>query len=347
MSPPGFAPPDHGALVVSLDFELVWGVRDAMGCDGGPYRENLLGERRAVPRILELFESFGVAATWATVGALFARDRDELERFAPDVRPRYAEPSLDPYGDPIGRDEADDPLRFAPSLVEAIAATPGQELATHTFSHYYCLAPGQDREAFRADLRSALDIAAARGIEIESIVFPRNQHNPDYDDVLVELGLRAYRGCARPRAIQAMRLSEAAEPRLEPLRRRVSPLVGKLDHYLDLSGAGTLAWDAVRQPNGLCNVAASFVLAPYSRRWRAFEPLHLARVAKGIQEAARARRLYHLWWHPHNFGVDLAENLAGLRRLLERFDRLRTTDGLRSLTMADVAGIVAPAGVAP
>ena len=59
--------PDFGALVISLDFELHWGVRDKCAPDG-PYRENLLGARKAIPRILDLFEEFDVAATWATVG---------------------------------------------------------------------------------------------------------------------------------------------------------------------------------------------------------------------------------------------------------------------------------------
>ena len=37
-------PPRTGALVLSLDFELAWGVRDTLGSDG-PYRGHLLGAR--------------------------------------------------------------------------------------------------------------------------------------------------------------------------------------------------------------------------------------------------------------------------------------------------------------
>ena len=71
--------PGFGALVISLDFELHWGVRDKRPVDG-PYRENLLGAREAIPRMLDLFEEFGVAATWATVGFLFAKNRDGTRR---------------------------------------------------------------------------------------------------------------------------------------------------------------------------------------------------------------------------------------------------------------------------
>jgi len=78
MKSPSTTNPDFGALVISLDFELHWGMRDKCAPDG-PYRENLLGARKAIPWILDLFEEFDVAATWATVGFLFAKPRSERE----------------------------------------------------------------------------------------------------------------------------------------------------------------------------------------------------------------------------------------------------------------------------
>ena len=168
-----------GAIVVSLDFELHWGVRDRRSATG-PYAENLRGARQAVPRILELFQEFGVAATWATVGLLFARSREEARAYWPRERPGYADARLDPYREVVGEGEADDPFHYAPSLISLIQTGPRQEIATHTFSHYYCLEPGQGREAFSADIASAVAIARDRGIDITSIVFPRNQVNPDY-----------------------------------------------------------------------------------------------------------------------------------------------------------------------
>jgi peptidoglycan/xylan/chitin deacetylase (PgdA/CDA1 family) len=68
-----------GAMVIYLDFELHWGVRDHAP-PTRPYRENLDGARAAIPAMLRLFEEFDVRATWATVGFLFAQSRDEIER---------------------------------------------------------------------------------------------------------------------------------------------------------------------------------------------------------------------------------------------------------------------------
>ena len=68
----------QGALVISLDFELYWGMRDVRGIEN--YRETLLGERLVVPALLQLFQEYEIHATWATVGFMFCETRDTLKR---------------------------------------------------------------------------------------------------------------------------------------------------------------------------------------------------------------------------------------------------------------------------
>ena len=324
--------PAFGALVISLDFEIHWGVRYRYSATG-PYRENLLGVRRAVPEILRQFEEFDVAATWATVGFLFARSRDELRKFSPAVRPAYRDPTLSPYEEQVGDGEEDDPFHYAPSLIKAIADTRGQEIATHTFSHYFCLEPGQTRDAFRADLASAMAIADQYGIPLRSIVFPRNQHNADYDDVLRSAGIRCIRGNTLGWMNRATRVEDTT------LLMRVGRV---LSAYVPVSGLYTVPWHGLVQSNGLCNVPASFFLRPYSPRLRHLDSLRLRRIAQRIHRAAVAREIVHLYWHPHNFGVYLKENISILRAILETFARYRDSHGLRSLSMGDVADVVVP-----
>ena len=149
------SPEPPGALVISLDFEINWGVRDQQTL--AQYGPHLLGVRQAVPAMLELFAEYGLHATWATVGLLFFRTKAELLAHLPAVQPQYADPNLSPYLalDAVGEDEAHDPYHFGYSLIQQIKATPGQEMASHTFCHYYCLERGQTLEAFRADLQAA------------------------------------------------------------------------------------------------------------------------------------------------------------------------------------------------
>jgi peptidoglycan/xylan/chitin deacetylase (PgdA/CDA1 family) len=315
--------------VVSLDFELYWGIRDHVALDAR--RERLLGARRAVPRLLRTFTSYGVHATWATVGFLFLDGREELLQRVPARTPRYANRKLSPYEEvsTTGTDEESDPFHFAPSLVRQIAATPGQELGTHTFSHYYCLEAGQTREEFRHDLAAALGCAEEKtGRRPESLVFPRNQTNPQYLAACRQLGIHAYRGGERAwpyRAIGGGRTVRSAQR-----------LLRLADAYLDLFGAHT---SPVAHPaDGLpVNVPSSRFLRPWSPSLRALEPLRVRRITSAMTHAARSGEVFHLWWHPHNFGEHQEENFAVLHRVLDHFAELRRRHGMRSVSMGEVA----------
>src|SRR5689334_25012451 len=118
---------DKGILVVSLDFELFWGVRDR--CTLESYGEHIHGARKAIPAMLDLFREYGIHATWATVGFLFFRTKEDLLAACPQSRPIYENARLSPYPvlEEIGRDEAADPYRFGRSLIDLIRSYPGQE----------------------------------------------------------------------------------------------------------------------------------------------------------------------------------------------------------------------------
>lgn len=327
-----------GALVLSLDFELHWGVRNSQR-PNGPYRPHLIGARQAVPRLLDVFERYEVGATWATVGFLFARSHSELERFAPRVRPQYRDPNHDPYAEPLGESEEDDPLHFASSLIRKIARCPRQEIATHTFSHYYCLERGHDRFSFAADLDAALAIASAQNIPIRSIVFPRNQVTPAYTSVLLERGIECYRGNAQGWLYRERSRADDRSPLLRAAR--------VLDTYVDCSGTNTVAWEDILEPGGLCNVRASRFLRPYSGEPGSLEKLRFRRLTSSLETAAAQKRIYHLWWHPHNFGLHLEENLELLTSVLEVFRRCRQRYGMRALSMWEVSQMARQAASQP
>ena len=60
-----------GTLLISLDFELHWGVFQSVN-ESSPYMQNLLHTPEAIIRMLEVFEKRNIAVTWAVVGLLFA-----------------------------------------------------------------------------------------------------------------------------------------------------------------------------------------------------------------------------------------------------------------------------------
>jgi Polysaccharide deacetylase len=315
-----------GAFVISLDFELHWGVRDQFPINGA-YTANLVGARTAVPKMLHLFEQFDVAATWATVGFLFARSKEELLSFYPTIKPNYTDKKYDPYQEPIGNGEGDDPLHYAPSLIERIKNTPKQEIGTHTFSHYYCLEAGQTAEAFRDDLQSAVAIAKVWNLDIRSIIFPRNQVNPEYVKIVLESNITIY----RDNELSWFYSAGATED--HSLSKRAGRMA---DTYVPLTPHNLGEWQNIKQANGLYNIPSSRFLRPYSPKLASLESLRLHRICQGITRAAKEKKIYHLWWHPHNMGIHQEENLGFLKKILEHVAKCREQYGLESLTMLEV-----------
>ena len=319
------APAQPGAFLVSLDFELYWGVRDTKTL--AQYGETLLAGRQAIPKMLHMFERFDVHVTWATVGFLFAESREELIASLPARQPRYSNPRYSPYEylRSIGEDEERDPYHFAPSLVRQIAAAHGQEVGSHTFSHYYCLEDGQTAEDFRADLQAAMAIAQRRGIRLRTLVFPRNQANDEYLKVCRDLGIIAYRGNQRGAVYQAR-----SKDGSDSLYRRGLRFA---DAYLPLTNS-CCSGDAEALP---VNLPASRFLRPHTPRLASLEKLRLRRITTELTYAARNGLLYHLWWHPHNFGRYTAANLQFLEAILTHVATLRQRWGMQSLTMSEAA----------
>ena len=323
----------NGAFVISLDFELHWGIRDKAALDGATARR-MRATRQVVDELLTRFEGAGVAATWATVGFLFAGRRQDLEAHRPQRTPSYPRAALDAYAETVGDDEASDPAHYGRSLVERIRRTPRQEIATHTYSHYYCLdaADGAGADAFDADLASAVAIAADMDVTLRSIVFPRNQVKRECLAALPRHGIRTYRGNA------ALGGPGASSGRLSQALHRGLRFA---DAYLPLTGSQAYPFEEIVEGPGPRNVRASMFLRAHYPERGALGALHRARIMRNMRQAAREGRVFHLWWHPHNFADQPERCFAVLDTILDEYARLRDAHGFRSLTMdeaADAAG---------
>lgn len=275
-----------------------------------------------------MFREYEIYATWSTVGFLFCESRDELCERRPKVLPRYA-PGTDPYefARGIGKDEKEDPFHFAPSLIGLIRSTPHQEIGSHTFSHMFCLEKGATREAFAADLEAAMDVAGMHGLRLRSLVFPKNQINADCLKECERHGLDCYRS-ARSHWIYA--------PRDDRRNRLPIRALRLADTYLPLTDGETSnpLTETSCQPLAL---GASRFLRPWTRVAAPMDPLRLRRITRGLDEAAERGKVFHLWWHPHNFGLQTAQNIDFLRRVLDHAASLRDENRLLSLNMAELA----------
>jgi hypothetical protein len=320
-------------FVISLDFELYWGMFDKVTLE--EYGANIKGVHTAIPEILALFKANGIHATWATVGMLMFENKSELIAALPsnELQPQYADMAVSSYthikNAHIGENAKEDPYHYGSHLVEKIITTPHQELASHTFSHYYCLDGKENSEAiFSADCRAFSDTAAKFNRTITSIVFPRNQTNAEVLKTCKTHGFNSYRGTPPHFFYTGKREKEQTSPLLRTLRL--------LDAYANLSGHHTFPLENAKE-SILTNIAGSRFLRPYSKTLRFLEPLRIARIKNSMTYAAKNDQVFHLWWHPHNFGINRKENLAILLEILTHFRELQHKYGMESMTMHEAA----------
>lgn len=309
---------------ISLDFELFWGVRDSRGAE---YFEALKNVHKVVPQLIILFNKYDIACTWASVGALCAKDLAHFKRSIPPVLPVYTDMNYSPYIALDYIETLDEALIFAPNLVDLIHQSTDQELASHTFSHYYALEKGQTIEQFKADLLACTDIVQEKSISLKSLVFPRNQFNSEYLMVCKELGYSAFRGNPEHWAYQA----ESREQR--SLIKRAFRLI---DSYIPLSGSLRQIISADNK-SGLVNVPASLFLRPWSQTLSMLEPLRLWRIKWSMTRTAKKGGVFHLWWHPHNFSRNMNQNLYFLEEILKHQKILSDQYDFPSLTMNGIA----------
>ncbi|MCX2980381.1 hypothetical protein EYC98_05785 [Halieaceae bacterium IMCC14734] len=328
-----------GRFIISLDFELMWGMRDSQR--SGDYRPNIVGAHQAIPCLLQLFERYKIAATWATVGLLLAQNKTEMQ--AAIASASEATEGQDPHhhalvsyvARQVGDDARNDPLHFGGDLVQQIISVERQELASHTLSHYCCLEPGASAAGFVGDMTAAITLFAQRNLNARSLVFARNQLAEEHLAALPALGIYNFRGNPshplyreRPsgtlnRGIRALRLADSLLPLTGPADANDEPAATPL------------------------NLPGSRFLRPWSPSWAAIYPLHLRRIRREMTAAARQNSDYHLWWHPHNFGLHRQRQLHNLEQLLQHQRSLSEHYGWHSANMQECGEAVQQPAVSP
>lgn len=315
---------EYGALVISLDFEMMWGNLERWTIDGYG-KTNVCNVRLVIDRMLSLFDKYQVHATFATVGLLMHVNKAEAIEFQPGIKPTYNNSRLSPYANHHIESIKDNnqKLYFAPEVVRILQDTNGIEIATHTYCHYFCWENGQTKEQFEADIKKAVEVAEKKGVSLKSIVFPRNNVSEDYLDICVKYGITSYRG--NPQKYFENKTG---------LARKWMRVGRILDYYLDLGNK--TSYKAPELRNGILNIPASRMLRPYSKKFRLLEPLRIRRIKNELKYAAKHNEIYHIWWHPHNFGANMDKNMAILEEVLKSYSDCQKKYGMTSLTMNEV-----------
>jgi hypothetical protein len=77
-------------------------------------------------------------------------------------------------------------------------------------------------------------------------------------------------------------------------------------------------------------------LRAYTKKEKYIQSIKLNRILNEMTFAAKNDRLYHLWWHPHNFGYNTIENISYLEIILAHFKVLNKKYQFTSSTMIEM-----------
>ena len=318
-----------GALVISLDFELHWGIRDHVTRDDActPASRDARPPWRTCSRCSWHGD---IRATWATVGFLFASTRDEVEACAPDERPTYSRSELDPY---VGGDRdrrAARPRasgRFA-RRADRRELRPGGGLA-HVLALLLSRArAGREQRSGPTWQRHGRSPTAA-GSASPAWYCPATSGTRPTQRPSSTWGSAASAAHSDPGVTEPVRGGKQASCTVRPDWR---------DTYIGSAPPPTTGWEDVASLRALCNVPASAFLRPYDPSPQAARTSAAGPIA--LRDCGTRR------------STD-ASSTCGGTRTISRSTKPRTSlcssrsstnstgwppsEGMQSLTMADVA----------
>ncbi len=151
-----------GAFCISIDLELAWGNWDQLSPEY--LRECQLLERPIVERLTQLLDRYDISATWAIVGHLLKKRRN----------------------DPLPSQTA----WYAADIIEQIGKTSTpQEIGSHSFAHI-CYQDADAKSAY-ADLEAAKKIHDEHYLQFSSFVYTKDLVG--HTDLLNRFGIIVYR----------------------------------------------------------------------------------------------------------------------------------------------------------
>ena len=307
-------PFERGAVILSFDTEQIWGYIDLFD------EEQFL---KRYPDTIETHENLlthlcqaGIGATWFLVGGL------ALEGSLGARDPRYGGLPQPWTGRVRAGDQSTAPLWYRRNFVERLRdSTPRQEIGIHGGLSHLIWTHAHTTPAVAArELTRAVSVFDELGVRATSFSYPRDEEA--YQGLLAENGVRCYRGRLQVRAHLLGRTFRGRLLRIADEIRRAAPVV---------------VWPEETLP-GLWNIPSSMFLYPLGRTRTRFigTRTRVERFARGVEEAARRRGIFHFCLHPEN----LAEHPSGLSLLddcLAEVVKVRDRGDIEVLTVGAMA----------
>jgi len=309
---------EKGYFVISLDVEFAWGrIDNPQQKEFYPLLEKT---SEVIKRLRVLFDLYNIPVTWACVGRLIEDPNNatpayssELSRYFPKINSQTIYSSKTPLND------VDNSFINRPDiLIEIQQAKVAHEIATHTYNHMF-FNEVLDKSLIEEDLKAVTNLHSKIKHPAKSIIFPKNQEN--HFDLIKAAGIENYRG-------------ETVE-RFGYLPPFFKKIARQLDAFLPVSPATVLPYTG---PNGLVNIPGTKLFATSHLGFKKHYPVNMLAIKSinGLKRAIRRKEVFHIWWHPFNFGFKTEEHFHALEKVLEFAIEQQKKGYLEVLTMNDI-----------
>jgi len=303
---------NKGKFVISIDFELGW---------GGVFNETIFNNnlelyketRKAIDKIIELFEKYQISATWAFVGHLMLESctKENNIKHPEIIRPNYSWFDKDWFhDDPCGREEENSIWYADDVLKKVMSCKVDQEVASHSFSHIIFGEEGCSKDCAESDIRRSVEVAEYYNIDLSSFVFPC--HSEGHKDILKKYGFNIYRsrGVKWHSKIRSNKL------------KRTALIIDKI--FAIKPSTGSLEKDKY----GLYYIPGNMCYYRYDG-WKNKLTYKSAvkQAIKGIDSAIKRVEIFHFWFHPFEIAKNLSSSLNDLNEILS-YAKTKIDEGL-------------------
>ena len=156
-------------------------------------------------------------------------------------------------------------------------------------------------------------------IEIIIYIVAKNEINIDYLNILKKYGIKIYRSNPNHNLYNKGQKLNILEK-----------IIRVADSYINITGH----YNSLLKKDKICSIQGDRFLRPYKNKL--LSKLMIRRIKNEMLEASQNGKVYHLWWHPHNFGINLEENLSNLESLLVYYQELNIKYKMESVCMEEL-----------
>lgn len=300
-------------IIISIDFEMRWGVKHKYGLNFEGYKKNLDGCTHVVSEMLDAFKGRNLRATWATVGAIALNGWDDYFRYK---RNDYKFKNISyAFNEKYCEMDKDGILHFSPTSIRKILNTEGQDLGSHSFTHANFQDPGLSAQNLVDDLKLVEKVFMDKYSFLPvSFVYPFN--------------MIAHEHYLNRTSIKIWRDSNPL------INKRVDQMISSGDSFRALRILDSICsiHELQKISRGVMTVGTFFVRFNLPETlWR----LHLKKLKKGM-EGLKYGEEVHIWWHPHNVSFDMSIGINRLNQLLDIVAEVSYMNNIRSCNMADL-----------